>query len=109
MRIAHGTGPMVVNQNTCNVRSIINGNKVTSLSDNVMLVRFYFNDQMIDFSQAVSISMNGKNRFEGFLTPSVDEMLKDQLFMGRGWRYFTGVVDLDLTQSAATTGPTTRK
>lgn len=108
MRIAHGTGPMVVNQNTCNVRAMLNGNKVTAMSDNVMLVRFYFNDQMIDFSQAVAISVNGKNRYEGFLTPSVDEMLKDQLFTGRGWRYFTAVVDLDLTQSG-TTQPTTRK
>ncbi len=109
MRIAHGTGPMVVNQNTCNVRCEITGNKVTALSDNVMLVRFYFNDQMIDYKQAVAINMNGKNRFEGFLTPSVEEMLKDQLFIGRGWRYYTGIVDLDLTQSAATIQPTTRK
>ena len=54
-------------------------------------------------------------------------MLKDQLFLGRGWRYFTGVIDIDVTKHAefkpptkpanqataarpgATTGPTTRK
>ncbi len=109
MRIAHGTGPMVVNQNACSVRCEIAGNRLTVKTDNVMLVRFYFNDQMIDFKQPVAMNINGKNRFEGLVTPSVEDMLKDQLFIGRGWRYFTGVVDLDLTQSGSTTGPTTRK
>ena len=108
LRITHGTGPMVVNQNTCSLQAVYNGNKVTAKTDNVLLMRFYFNDQMIDFKQAVTISVNGKTRFEGFITPSVDEMLKDQLFLGRGWRYFTGIVDLDLTQSPGTTKPTTQ-
>ena len=31
--------------------------------------------------------------FEALVQPSVDVMLKDQLFMGRGWRYYTGMVD----------------
>jgi hypothetical protein len=35
-------------------------------------------------------------------------MLKDQLFLGRGWRYYTAVVDLDLAPPPATTTTTTR-
>jgi hypothetical protein len=38
-------------------------------------------------------------------------MLKDQLFLGRGWRYYTAVIDLDLAPPPATqptTGPTSR-
>jgi hypothetical protein len=54
-------------------------------------------------------------RFEGAVTPSVEAMLKDQLFLGRGWRYFTGTIDIDLVPAPATrpttrstTGPTTQ-
>jgi len=106
LRLQHGTGPMTVNQNTCNVRASIAGNKVTIQSDNVLLLRLYFNDQMIDFKMAVTITVNGKTRFEGFLEPNIDEMLKDQVFLGRGWRYYTAVVDLDL--GTPTTRPTTK-
>jgi hypothetical protein len=34
-------------------------------------------------------------------------MLKDQLFLGRGWRYYTAVIDVDLAPPP-TTQPTTR-
>jgi hypothetical protein len=34
-------------------------------------------------------------------------MLKDQLFLGRGWRYFTGVIDVELVDRP-TTRPTIR-
>jgi hypothetical protein len=43
-------------------------------------------------------------------------MLKDQLFLGRGWRYYTAVIDLDLVDHPAirpatrpTSGPATRR
>jgi hypothetical protein len=65
---------------------------------------------MIDFSQAVSVIVNGRGRFEGFLKPSTIDMLNDQLFLGRGWRYFTAVVDIDFGEAAtrpATNAPTT--
>jgi hypothetical protein len=42
------------------------------------------------------------------VSPSVDEMLKDQLFVGRGWRYFTAVLDVDLAPPPASTKPTSR-
>jgi hypothetical protein len=40
------------------------------------------------------------------LKPSIDVMLKDQLVLGRGWRYFTAAVDIDLAPPA--TQPTTK-
>jgi len=36
-------------------------------------------------------------------------MLKDQVFLGRGWRYFTGVVDIDVVSPPkAATQPATK-
>jgi hypothetical protein len=29
-------------------------------------------------------------------------MLNDQLFLGRGWRYYAAVIDIDLAEKAAT-------
>ena len=50
---------------------------------------------MIDFHRSFSVFVNKKGKFEGFIKPSIAEMLKDQVFLGRGWRYFTGVIDID--------------
>jgi hypothetical protein len=44
---------------------------------------------------------------QGFVKQSIDEMLKDQVLLGRGWRYFTAAVDIDLIP-APTTRPATR-
>ncbi|MBC8146198.1 MAG: hypothetical protein H7X80_11490 [bacterium] len=100
-----GRGFMVTYANTFKADATIAKNKIEVTADNVAFLRLYFNDQMIDFSQPVTVSVNRKVRFEGKLTPSADVMLKDQLFLGRGWRYYTAFVDLDL---AATTRPATR-
>jgi hypothetical protein len=51
--------------------------------------------------------VNKKARFTRIVKPSMEEMLKDQLFLGRGWRYFTGVVDIDVFDRPPP-GPTTR-
>jgi len=70
-------------------------NQITAQTQNVESMRFYVNDQMIDFSRAVSVVVNHKPRFEAFVRPSIDEMMKDQLFLGRGWRYYSGMIDID--------------
>ena len=67
------------------------GNRIEVKTDNVATFRFYLNDQMVDFREPVTVMVNGKARFEGKLTPDVEQMLKDQLFLGRGWRYYTAV------------------
>ena len=41
--------------------------------------------------------------------PSVEETLKDQLFMGRGWRYYTAVIDIDLDTMPVVRRPTTTR
>jgi hypothetical protein len=61
---------------------------------------------MVDFAKPVSVIVNGKQRFSDIVKQSTDEMLKDQMFLGRGWRYFTAVIDLDLTEP--TSRPSTR-
>ena len=91
----HGGGSMIVNQNDMTLQATIANNRIEAKTDNVESMRFYLNDQMIDFSKPVTLSVNGRVRFEGMLKPNVDEMLKDQLFLGRGWRYFTAVIDVD--------------
>jgi hypothetical protein len=106
--LRRGKGQIRVNQNAYRVDAAIpRPNHVEVKAENVQTMRLYFNDRMIDFKKPVTIVVNKKPRFEGLIKPSVEEMLNDQLFLGRGWRYYTGVVDLDLTQSTAATQPTT--
>jgi len=106
-----GTGPIVVNENTHTVQASLTGpNKIEAKTDNVRTLRFYLNDQMMDLTKPVTIIVNGKTRFEGMPKPSLEEMLRDQLYLGRGWRYFTAILDIDLAPPAtrpATTRSTT--
>ena len=74
---------------------------------NVRVVRLYLNDQMIDLDHPIQVFVNGMSRFNTIVPRSMDEMLKDQLFLGRGWRYYTAVIDLDLAEPP-TTAPATR-
>jgi predicted esterase len=90
-------GAMMVYPAAYSVDATISNNTLAVTSRNVESVRFYVNDQMIDFARAVSVTFNRVPRFEKILTPSIEEMLKDQLFLGRGWRYYTAVIDVDLT------------
>jgi poly(3-hydroxybutyrate) depolymerase len=101
---SHGTGHMVVYDGSFNVDATIENNRINATSSNVETVRFYLNDQMIDFSRPVSVNLNRRVRFEGIVKPDIEAMLKDQLFLGRGWRYFTGYVDIDFGAEKA--GPT---
>jgi hypothetical protein len=110
-----GYGHMVVYSNPFKIdASVASKNRIDATVDNVRLLRFYVNDQMIDFASPVAVVVNRKGVFEALVKPSIEVMLEDQLFIGRGWRYFTGVIDLDLgpkpaTRRAATTtaSPTT--
>jgi hypothetical protein len=102
-----GRGFMITYANTFRADATITApNRFEIQTDNVAEIRLYVNDQMIDFAKPVTVVVNRRVRFEGLVKPSVDEMLKDQLFLGRGWRYYTGVIDLDLTTSP---GPATTR
>ena len=104
-QLQHGTGTIRLFQNAYTLDATLKGNTVTMSTTNVDAIRIYFNDQMVDFFKPVTITANGHDFFRGMLKPSIDEMMKDQLFLGRGWRYFTAVVDLELTEPAL---PSTR-
>lgn len=103
----HGTGHMTVYPNSCSIKAEVNNNQINVTADNVNTVRFYVNDQLVSLASSVTVVVNKKEKFKGVVKTSIDQMLKDQLFLGRGWRYYTGVIDIDLVPPA-TTQPTSR-
>jgi hypothetical protein len=103
-----GSGHMVIYASSFMVDATVENNRINATSTNVESMRFYLNDQMVDFSRPVVVSVNRRVRFEGMLKPSLEEMLKDQLFMGRGWRYYTAFVDIDFGADRPATRPATR-
>lgn len=118
MRLQYGTGLITLSQNSYTIAAAIKvPNRIEITSQNVASFRIYLNDQMVDLSKPIVVSVNRRVRFEGAVKQSIDEMLKDQVFLGRGWRYYTAFLDIDLTAAppmtrpAATqaTQPTTRK
>ena len=109
MIVSRGRGHFVTYSNAFKIDATLAGsNRIDATTSNVGQLRFYLNDQMVDFSQPVTINLNRRGVFEGIVKPSVDEMLKDQLFIGRGWRYFTGIVDVDLIPKPITRPSTTQ-
>lgn len=106
--LIRGGGEMHVTQNAYRVDAAVVGkNRIELRADNVAMMRLCLNDRLVDFGKPVTVVVNKKVKFEGILQPSVTEMLNDQLFLGRGWRYFGAVVDIDLAGPPATTRPTT--
>jgi hypothetical protein len=107
LMLRKGTGPIKTYERAYSARAAITApNRIEIRADNVATLRCYLNDQLIDYRKPVTVLVNNKTRFEGMLTPDVEPMLKDQLFLGRGWRYYTGVIDIDLAPPS--TGPSTR-
>ncbi len=95
-RFELGSGLITMNKNEHKVTATVSAaNRINVLSQNVESMRFFLNEQMIDMSKPVMLSVNGKVRFQGMVKPNIDEMLKDQVFLGRGWRYYTGLIDID--------------
>jgi hypothetical protein len=102
VRLQLGTGPIHLFGNSYTLDATLDHNTVKMQTTNLESMRLYFNDRMVDFAKPVVVIINNRERFHGMLTPSVDEMLKDQLFLGRGWRYFSAVLDIDLLDSPST-------
>lgn len=92
---SRGGGTMTVYAAAYSVNASIDKNTINVTSTNVQSMRFYLNEQMVDMNRAVSVVVNRKPRFEAVLKPNFEQMLKDQLFIGRGWRYYTAIVDID--------------
>ena len=107
----HGTGHMTVYPDGYTLRASLKDNRIDVNTDNVAVMRFYVNDQMVDLSKPLTVAVNRKVRFHGMVKPDIGQMLKDQIFLGRGWRYYTAVIDIDLLPpaTAPASGPSTRK
>ena len=99
----------LVFENPYRVEATRTGNRIDITADNVESLRLYLNDQMIDFTRPVTINVNRKGKAEGVVKPNLDEMLKDQLFLGRGWRYFPAVFDIEFSPPPATTPAATSR
>ena len=82
IRVGRSRSFFRVNQNTYKIDAAVDHNKVTVVEDNVDALRLYFNDRMVDLSRPVAVYVNGRERYEGVLPQSVNEMMKDQLFLG---------------------------
>lgn len=101
MYFSLGKEHFVVHANAWSARGrITRANRIELATDNVELLRVFVNDQMIDRSSAVAVVVNNRVRFEGKVRDDLRVLLADQLFLGRGWRYFTGAVELDLAPPA---------
>ena len=104
--LVRGGGKMDVFQNAFRVDATVpKPNRIEVKADNVAMMRLYLNDRMIDFAKPVTVVVNNKPRFEGLVKQDVDEMLKDQLFLGRGWRYYGGLIEIDLADAKPATRP----
>jgi len=109
---AHGSGGISIYRNGFRaVASVTAPNTISIDTVNVQTLRICLNDQMVDLGKPISVKVNGKTRFSDLVPQSIDEMLKDQIFLGRGWRYFTAIIDLDLTEptSRPSSQPSTRR
>ena len=110
----HGTGYMVVFPNPLRLDAKIAGNRIEVTSDNVESFRVFLNDQMVDISRTITVVVNKRPKFEAIVKTSAEEMLKDQLLLGRGWRYYSAAIDIDIVppttrpSTRPTTGPTSR-
>jgi hypothetical protein len=102
------SGYMEVYPNSCSLKAEAGGNTIVATSENVDTLRFYVNDRMVNFAEPVTVTINKIQKFKGMLKPSAEEMLRDQVFLGRGWRYFTAVIDISMVDHAPATLPATR-
>jgi hypothetical protein len=116
LQLQWGTGRLTFSDNPFTMDAVLDHNTLELTTDNVATARVYFNDQMVDMSKPLTIVANGRARYTGMLHEDLDGMLKDQLFLGRGWRYYTANLDLDFTSAppppprpaADAQGPTSR-
>lgn len=92
--LRYGSGTFTYFDNPVKAEATITGQKIDIKATNVDSLRLYVNDQMIDVKQPIVVTINGRPRAEGVVVQSIEELLADQLFLGRGWRYYTAVVDI---------------
>lgn len=92
----HGSGTMTYTDRTWRIEGTIKNNRIEITTNNVDSFRIYLNDQMVNFKDPITVIVDKKARFEGILPQYIQEMMKDQAFLGRGWRYYTSVLDVNM-------------
>ncbi|HWE04908.1 MAG TPA: hypothetical protein VG326_21050 [Tepidisphaeraceae bacterium] len=107
MIFRHGGGHMVVTRNSARIDARYEGNSIDLTLDNVESLRIYLNDRMVDFDKPIKVHLNKKRTIEGYAHRNIEQMMNDQIFLGRGWRYYSAVLDIDLTDPSAATRPST--
>jgi hypothetical protein len=108
---SQGKGSMTLLAPAWMIDATVSNNTIAISTRNVASIRFYLNDQMVELSRPVSVVQNRRTLFQAILKPDIGEMLKDQLFLGRGWRYCSAIIDVDFAvpaRPAPTTTSTTR-
>ena len=98
-------GKMIVTEKSARIDAKRDGNTIELTLDNVDSLRIYLNDQMVDLKQQLTIVINKKRIIHGFAKRSLEQMMNDQLFLGRGWRYFPAVLDIDLSDTGRRDAP----
>jgi hypothetical protein len=102
---SHGNDRTTIYQESYRIGAHQQGNTISLTIVNIQTGRLYLNDQMVDLSKPVTVTVNGKTLYNDLAKPDVEEMLKDQTFLGRGFRYYSAVIDLDLSQAPAIPRP----
>lgn len=108
MLFGRGSGMMRLYAKSWKVQATVSApNRIEATTDNVATLRFYLSPEQFDFRKPVTVIVNKKGQFEAMVKPSVSDMLKDQVFLGRGWRDYAAKIDIELVPSP-TTSPSTR-
>lgn len=102
-----GTGHMNIYERSGFVDAKRNGNTINLRLGNVESMRIYLNDQMVDLNKPLTVTINKTQTIRGAIKQDIGQMMNDQIMLGRGWRYYTAVLDVDLNNPAATK-PATR-
>ena len=104
--LRRGPGFLLLDQNTWRIDASIDGQKINVTADNIDSFRLYLNDQMLNLSLPITVTVNHKSKFEGIVKQSLTTLVNDEPVLGRGFRYFTAAIDIDV--APPTTRPTTR-
>ena len=103
-----GATHMTITENSAKIDARREANSFELTLDNVDSMRLYLNDHMVDLDKPLIFTINKKRTVQGKAKVNLDEMLIDQVFIGRGWRYYTAVLDIDLSDPSAATRPSTQ-
>jgi pimeloyl-ACP methyl ester carboxylesterase len=84
---------------------IVEGNHIEVRTEHVLRYSLFLNDELMDLSRPVVVITNGTESFRGFITPSVETMLRQARLRGDPAQTFSAQVTIATTAAA---GPSDR-